>query len=70
MNFDDSLYNVHFRISLTLYFLHPFNNKIGSGGGVVVLLLPCRARGPGFDPRPRCYDFRDWVSLASKSRYD
>ena len=28
------------------------------------------SKGPGFDPRSRCYDFRDRVSPASKSRYD
>ena len=31
-----------------------------SCGGVVVKLLACEARGPGFDFWSRCYDFRDW----------
>ena len=38
-------------------------------GGVVVKLLACEARGPVFDSRSRRYDFRDWLSPASKSRY-
>ena len=39
-----------------------------SGGGVVVKLLICEARGPGFDYRFRRYDFSDLLSPASKSR--
>ena len=39
-----------------------------SSGGVVVKLLACGARGPGFDSRSSRYDFRDWLSPASKSR--
>ena len=31
--------------------------------------LACGARGPGFDSRSCRYDFRDWLSPASKSRY-
>ena len=42
--------------------------KPGSSGGVVVKLLACEARGPGFDPRFHRYDFRDWLSPASKSK--
>ena len=38
-------------------------------GGVVVKLLACGSRGPGFDCQSRNYDFRDWLSPASKSRY-
>ena len=41
-----------------------------SSGGVVVKLLACRARGPGFDSRSRRYDFRDWLSPASMSQYE
>ena len=41
----------------------------GSGGGRVVKLLACGARGPGFDSPPRHLNFRDWLSPASKSRY-
>ena len=41
----------------------------GSGGGRVVKLLACRARGPGFDSPSRHLNFRDWLSPASKSRY-
>ena len=37
-----------------------------SRGGVVVKLLACGARGPGFDSLSRRYDFRDWLSPASK----
>ena len=36
---------------------------------VVVKLLACRARGEGFDSRPRRYNIRDWWSPASKSGY-
>ena len=39
---------------------------ICSSGCVVVTLLACGARGPGFDSRSRRYDFRDWLSPASK----
>ena len=42
---------------------------LGSSSGRVVKLLACRARGPGFDSRPRHLNFRDWLSSASKSRY-
>ena len=42
----------------------------GNSGGLVVKLLACGARGPGFDSRSRRYDFRDWLSPASNSRYD
>ena len=38
-----------------------------SSGGVVVKLLACRARGWGSISRR--YDFRDWLSPASKSGY-
>ena len=41
----------------------------GSSGGVVVKLLACGARGPGFDSWSHRYDFRDWSSPASKSQY-
>ena len=43
--------------------------EFGSGGGRVVKLLACGARGPGFDSPPRHLNFRDWLSPASKSRY-
>ena len=33
--------------------------------GVVVKLLACRARGAGFNSRPRRYNFRDWWYPAS-----
>ena len=42
---------------------------IGSSGGVVVKLLACGARGSGFNSRSCRYNFRDWLSPASKSRY-
>ena len=38
-----------------------------SSGGVVVKLLAYGARDLGFDSRSRHYDFRDWLSPASKS---
>ena len=41
---------------------------VGSSGGVVVKLLACGARGAGFNSWSRSYDFRDWLSPASKSR--
>ena len=44
------------------------SSQLGSRGGVVVKLLACRARGSGLDSRPRRYDFRDWLSPASKSQ--
>ena len=47
-----------------------FLARYRSNGGVVVKLLACGARGPGFDSRSRCYDFRDWLSPASNTRYD
>ena len=40
-----------------------------SSCGVVVKLLACGVRGPGFDSWSRHYNFRDWLSSASKSRY-
>ena len=40
-----------------------------SSGGVVVKCLACGARGPWLDSRSRRYEFRDWLSPASKSRY-
>ena len=44
-------------------------NSKGSSGGVVLKLLACGARSPGFDSRSCHYDFRDWLSPASKLRY-
>ena len=41
----------------------------GSSSGVVVKFLACGAGGPGFDFRSHRYEFRDWLSHASKSRY-
>ena len=40
----------------------------GISGGVVVKLLACGARGTGFDSRTLRYNFRDWLSPASKVR--
>ena len=57
-----------------LSFKHPsillFNLLLWHGGGEVVKLLVCGARGPGFDSRSRRYDFRNWLSPATKSPYD
>ena len=39
-----------------------------SSGGVVVKLLACGTWCQGFEPRTGRYDFRDWLSPASKSR--
>ena len=52
------------------YFLrNDIQNIDGSSGCVVVNLLACGAGGTGFDSRSRRYDFRDWLSHASKSWY-
>ena len=58
----------------TQRFVNEFNIHVLSllmwiSNGVVVKLLACGARGPGFDSRSRRYDFRDLLSPASKSRY-
>ena len=45
-------------------------NHSRSSIDVVVKLLACGARDTGFDSRSRRYDFRDWLSKASKSWYD
>ena len=37
-----------------------------SGGGRVVKLLACGARGPGFDSPPRPLNFRDFIPLPSR----
>ena len=45
----------------------------GSGGGQVIKLLACWARGPGFDSWFEWFhhlNLRDWVYPASKSQYD
>ena len=44
------------------------NIVVRSSGGVMVKILACRARGPGFNSRSRCYNFSGWLSPAS-SRY-
>ena len=41
-----------------------------SSDGAVAKLLACGANGLAFDSRFSCYDFRDWLSPASKSQYD
>ena len=46
-----------------------FLYQIRSSCGVVVKLLAWGARGPGFDFRSHRYNFWDWLSPASKSRY-
>ena len=53
---------------LTRISCHAFISMKWSSGGVVVKLLACGARCPGFDSRSRHYDFRDWFA-ASNSRY-
>ena len=55
------LLKMHITVQSLLY--------LGSSSGVVVKFLACRASGPGFDSRSRTYNFRDWLSAASKSRY-
>ena len=51
------------------YVIHGLLEPILSSSGVVDKLLACGARGPGFESRSRRYDFRDWLSPASKSQY-
>ena len=54
------------------FFLLSIHNSvplIGSSCGVVFKLLTCRARGPGFNSRSHRYNFRDWLSPTSNSRY-
>ena len=41
-----------------------FTSTVRSSSGVVVKLMACEARGPGFDSRSRHYDFRYWFSPA------
>ena len=48
---------------------HTLKPGAGSGGGRVVKLLACGARGPGFDSQSSPLNFREWLSPASKSRY-
>ena len=55
---------------LCLYCILKSIPQLGRGsGGVVVKLFAYGARGPGFDSRSRRYDFIDWLSPTSKSRY-
>ena len=42
---------------------------VGSSGDEVVKHIACGASGPGFKSRSRRYDFRDWLSPATKSQY-
>ena len=55
------------RYTMTCFF--PCSQRPWSGGGRVVKLLACGARGPRFDSPPRHLNFRDWLSPSSKSRY-
>ena len=59
-------------ITKEMPFVHnsAFANTTGIGGGRVVKLLACQARGSGFESRSRHLNFRYWVSPASKQRYD
>ena len=45
------------------------NAIVGNGGGRVVELFACGARGPGFDSPPRHLNFRDWFSPPSPECY-
>ena len=56
-------------VGVSLFLRNDVLNIDGSSGCVVVNLLACGARGTGLDSQSRCYDFRDWLSRASKSRY-
>ena len=47
-----------------------YDTAYRNSGGVMVKLLACEARGPGFDFRSHCHDFIDWLFPASKLRYD
>ena len=49
--------------------IHKDSKETRSSGGVVVKLLACGARGPGFHSRSHRYDFTKWSFPASKSRY-
>ena len=51
-----------FRVFSTLYLFD-------AAGDLVVKLMACGAMSPGFEPGSQCYDFRYWVSPASKRRY-
>ena len=62
-NFDKITFRNHIDILNSTY-IH-----VGSSGGEVVKLLACGGRDLGFDSRYRRYDFRDWLSPASKLRY-
>ena len=50
----------HLRIILFIYKESYEPTYLEGGGGKVVKLLACGARGPEFDSRSRHYDFRDW----------
>ena len=59
-----------FAFLLNAFYIQSFlQGGLGSSGGVVVKLLACGARVPGFDSWSCRYNFRDWLSPASKSRY-
>ena len=51
------------------YVSNCLGSPLGSSGGIVVKPFACGARGMGFNSWPRRYDFRDWLSPASKSQY-
>ena len=55
--------------SITLLQPLHFRKERESSGGVVVKLLACGARGPGFDSWSRNLKFREWLSPASKWWY-
>ena len=55
--------------SLCRFIVDDLKVKSGSGGGRVVKLLVCGARGPGFDSPPRHLNFRDLLSPTFKLRY-
>ena len=45
------------------------NKSFAQESGEVVKRLACGVKGSGFDSWSRRYDFRDWLSPASKSGY-
>ena len=62
-------------IILTIVWIHKRCHCARSNSVIVVKLLACGERGPGFDSQSRSYAqsrsyvFRNWLSPASKSRY-
>ena len=70
--FDSSVLNFGYfsvgrKICLTVHVYSNSVRKKWCSRGVMVKLLVCGARGPGFNSCSRYYNFRDWLSPAFKS---